>query len=63
MLGKLSWDAIPFHEPIALVAGGGAVLGVLAVLALITVKGWWPSLDFQCRTVSTLRKQSALFSI
>src|SRR3954451_7951935 len=44
MLGKLSWDAIPFHEPIALVAGGGAVLGVLAVLALITVKGWWPYL-------------------
>jgi len=44
MLGKLSWDAIPFHEPIALVAGGGAVLGVLAVLAMITVKGWWPYL-------------------
>ena len=40
MLGRLSWDAIPFHEPIALVAGGGAILGVLAVLALITVKGW-----------------------
>ena len=44
MLGKLSWDAIPFHEPIALVAGGGAVLGVVGVLALITFMGWWPYL-------------------
>jgi cytochrome o ubiquinol oxidase subunit I len=44
MLGRLSWDAIPFHEPIAIVAGGGAVLGVLAVLALVTVMGWWPYL-------------------
>jgi len=44
MLGRLNWDAIPFHEPIALVAGGGAVLGVLGVLALITFMGWWPYL-------------------
>ncbi|HEX6443114.1 MAG TPA: cytochrome o ubiquinol oxidase subunit I [Stellaceae bacterium] len=44
MLGRLTWEAIPFDEPIALVAGGGAVLGVLAVLALVTVMGWWPYL-------------------
>ena len=44
MLGRLTWEAIPFDEPIALVAGGGAVLGALAVLALITMMGWWPYL-------------------
>ena len=44
MLGRLSLSAIPFDEPIALVAGGGAVLGGLAVLALVTVMGWWPYL-------------------
>src|SRR6266702_3096338 len=44
MFGKLTWAAIPFDEPIALVAGGGAVLGGLAVLALVTMMGWWPYL-------------------
>src|SRR5579872_3288360 len=44
MLGRLSWSAIPFDEPIALVAGGGAVLGAVAVLAIVTIMGWWPYL-------------------
>jgi cytochrome o ubiquinol oxidase subunit 1 len=44
MLGRLTWESIPFDEPIALVAGGGAVFGALAVLALITKMGWWPYL-------------------
>ncbi|AOH83825.1 cytochrome ubiquinol oxidase subunit I [Sphingomonas panacis] len=44
MLGKLNWSAIPFGEPIPLAAGGGVVLVVAGVLALVTVKGWWPYL-------------------
>jgi len=44
MLGKLSWAAIPFNEPIPLLTGVVVVLVVLAVLAIITVKGWWPYL-------------------
>src|ERR1700686_2892165 len=44
MLGRLTWGAIPFGEPIAMVAGGGAGLGVLIVLAIITKMGWWPYL-------------------
>jgi cytochrome o ubiquinol oxidase subunit I len=43
-VGKLTWDALPLHEPIALAAGAGVVVAVLAVLALVTVKGWWPTL-------------------
>ncbi len=42
MLGKLDWSAIPFDEPIPLVAAGIIGLGVLGVLAWITVKGFWP---------------------
>jgi cytochrome o ubiquinol oxidase subunit I len=41
MLGKLSWAAIPLHEPIPLFAGLGMIFGVLAIMALITWKKWW----------------------
>jgi len=43
-MGKLSWDAIPLHEPIPLISGAVVVLALLAVLALVTFKGWWPTL-------------------
>ncbi len=44
MLGKLTWAAIPFNQPIPLVTSIVIILGILAVLALITIKGWWPYL-------------------
>jgi cytochrome o ubiquinol oxidase subunit I len=44
MFGKLTWDAIPFHEPIPLVTSMVVIAGVIAVLGLVTVKGWWPYL-------------------
>ncbi|OQW48394.1 MAG: cytochrome o ubiquinol oxidase subunit I [Proteobacteria bacterium SG_bin6] len=44
MLGKLTWDAIPFDQPIPLAAGGAVMLAVLATLGWITVKGYWPYL-------------------
>ncbi len=44
MLGKLSWDAIPFNQPSPLVTSIIVILGILSVLALITWKGWWPYL-------------------
>src|SRR5213075_157102 len=44
MLGKLSWDAIPFHEPIALATGLVVILALGAVAVWITIKGWWPQL-------------------
>ena len=33
MLGKLGWDAIPFDQPIPLIAGGTVVLLFIAVIA------------------------------
>src|SRR6202041_1562727 len=44
MLGKLSWDAIPFNQQIAMAASLFIVVGVLSVLGLGTWKGWWPYL-------------------
>jgi cytochrome o ubiquinol oxidase subunit I len=44
LLGKLSWDAIPFHQPIPMAASALMILGILYVLGWITVKGHWPYL-------------------
>src|SRR5262249_8838707 len=44
MLGKLTWAAIPFDEPLPLLSGGGVVIVILAVLALVILKGWLPYL-------------------
>ena len=44
MLGKLTWGAIPFDQPIPFFAGAFVIVVVIAVLALIAVKGWVPYL-------------------
>src|ERR1700756_4171971 len=44
MLGRLSWAAIPFNEPLPLISMAVILIVILAVLALVTVKGWWPYL-------------------
>src|SRR6195256_4327828 len=44
MLGKLSWAAIPFNQPIPMAASLMVIVGVLVVLGLVTWKGWWPYL-------------------
>ena len=44
MLGKLTWGAIPFDQPIPFFAGAFVIVVVIAVLAFITVKGWVPYL-------------------
>ena len=44
MLGKLSWAAIPFDQPIPMIASLMVILTISAVLLLVTWKGWWPYL-------------------
>ena len=44
MLGRLTWSAIPFNQPIPLVTSIVVVAVILAVLVWITFKGWWPDL-------------------
>jgi cytochrome o ubiquinol oxidase subunit I len=44
MLGRLTWSAIPFNEPLPLISMAVVMVVILAVLALVTVRGWWPYL-------------------
>ena len=44
MMGKLTWDAIPFDQPIPFVVSIVVVLGVVAIFAFTFFKGWWPYL-------------------
>lgn len=41
MFGKLSLDAVPFHEPIVMVTIAGIILGGLALVGLITYFDKW----------------------
>src|SRR3979490_1030732 len=44
MLGKLTWAAVPFDQPIPMIASGVVALAILGVLAWVTVKGHFPYL-------------------
>jgi cytochrome o ubiquinol oxidase subunit 1 len=44
MLGKLSWAAVPFDQPIPLVAAALVGVAIIGVLAWVTLKGWLPYL-------------------
>ncbi|MCA1857586.1 cytochrome o ubiquinol oxidase subunit I [Massilia oculi] len=44
IFGRLSWDAIPFHEPILLATFAGVIVGGLALAALITYFRQWGNL-------------------
>src|SRR6201990_2359754 len=44
MLGNLTWAAIPFDQPIPLVAGAVVLVAILGVLAWVCVKGYLPYL-------------------
>src|SRR6202012_3710014 len=41
MLGKLTWSAIPFNEPIPLMTSIVVIAVILAVLIWVTMKGYW----------------------
>jgi cytochrome o ubiquinol oxidase subunit 1 len=44
MLGKLTWDALPFDQPIPMIASGVVALGILAILGWVVIKGHLPYL-------------------
>ena len=41
LLGKLSWSAIPFDQPIIMGASAGMILVIGLVLSWVTLKGYW----------------------
>jgi cytochrome o ubiquinol oxidase subunit 1 len=42
LLGKLSWSAIPFDQPIVMVASGTVAVSITAILIWTFVKGYFP---------------------
>ena len=44
LLGKLSWSAIPFDQPIIMGASGGMILAIVFVVGWVTLKGYVPYL-------------------
>jgi cytochrome o ubiquinol oxidase subunit I len=44
MFGKLTWEAIPWDQPVPLIAGSVVILAVLAVLGWVVIKGYMPYL-------------------
>ncbi|MBB3473095.1 cytochrome o ubiquinol oxidase subunit 1 [Sphingomonas sp. BK345] len=44
LLGRLSWDSIPLHEPIVMVTAGVLFVVLLGTGATILLKGWLPYL-------------------
>src|SRR3984885_6020248 len=44
MLGKLTWDAIPFDQPIPLITGAAVLVIMLAIVVWIIVAGHLPYL-------------------
>ena len=44
LLGKLTWSAIPFDQPIPLATSVVMILVVLLILGWVTLKGYWPYL-------------------
>src|SRR4051812_19198333 len=63
MFGKLSWDAIPFDQPIALVASGVVIAGVLAVAGFTFWKGWWPYLWREWITTLDHKRLGIMYAI
>src|ERR1700740_2714761 len=43
-MGRLTWAAIPFDQPVVMIASGTVGFVIFCVLALVTYKGWWPYL-------------------
>ncbi len=39
MLGKLTWAAIPFDQPIPMIASGVVALAILAILGWVVIAG------------------------
>jgi cytochrome o ubiquinol oxidase subunit 1 len=63
MLGRLTLDAIPLHEPIPLITSIVVILGVVAVLGLITVMRWWPYLWSEWLTSVDHKRIGAMYVV
>src|SRR5260370_18785877 len=63
MLGKLTWDAIPFNQPIPMAASLMVVVAILGVLGYTFAKGWWPYLWREWITTVDHRRIGVMYTL
>src|SRR5258707_5375863 len=63
MFGRLTWAAIPFDQPVVMIASGTVGFVILCVLLLVTVKGWWPYLWREWITSVDHKRIGAMYMI
>lgn len=63
MLGKLTLDAVPYHEPIIVVTVAAIILGGLAVAGAITYFGKWQYLWSEWLTSVDHKKLGIMYII
>ena len=61
MFGKLTWQAIPFHQPIVMVAAGVVGLGLFSILVWVVRKGYVPYLWREWITTSDHKRVGILY--
>jgi cytochrome o ubiquinol oxidase subunit 1 len=63
MLGKLTWNAIPWNQPIPLVTCCVIVIGIIALLGFITYMRWWPYLWREWITSTDHKRLGVMYMI
>jgi cytochrome o ubiquinol oxidase subunit 1 len=63
MFGKLTWDAIPFDQPIPMAASLMVVVVILAILGYTFAKGWWPYLWREWITSVDHKRIGVMYSV
>jgi cytochrome o ubiquinol oxidase subunit I len=63
MLGRLSWSAVPFDQPIIMGTCGAIVVVLAALATLVTVKRWWPYLWREWITSVDHKRIGAMYMI
>ena len=62
-MGKLTWAAIPLDNPIQMGASAFVVLFIGAVLAIVTVKGWWKYLWSEWLTTTDHKRVGVMYVV
>ena len=63
MLGKLSWEAIPFDQPIPLITSLVVMLAVIGIGIWVWRKGWWPYVWGQYITSTDHKKIGIMYIV
>ena len=63
MLGKLTWAAIPFDQPIPLIVGAVVLVAILAVIVWVIISGHLPYLWHEWITSVDHKRIGVMYSL